>query len=612
VYDVFRKVDDLLEPGDRFRALLLLAMILVSGMLETAGVASILPFVAVLTNPSVVKTNSYLAGAYDWFGFATVHSFLFFLGLGVLVTIIASTAFRALTTWAMLRFTFMRSYTLSLRLFERYLHRPYDWFLGQHSARLGKTILSEVGYVINGALVPAMQLVAQGVTALFILTLLLVVDLWLALIASAVLGGAYWLIFWMSRHYLQRLGKDRVQANRERFRLSGEAFGAIKEIKLLGLEAVFLQRFAKQSRLFLRRELSSDMLSQLPYYALYAIAFTGIMLVLQYQLLFGGSIERVLPLIALYVLAGTRLLPALQRIYKNGTKLQFVKPALDNLHRDLIEGAVVLQESNKTPPSVPNRFCLSDRLELRHVRYSYPGASVPALDDVTLTVPARTSVGLVGRTGTGKTTLVDVILGLLDPDDGQLLVNGTLITKANKRDWQQSVGYVPQHIFLVDDSVAANIAFGVPPSEIDRTAVETAARIANLHDFVVRGLERGYDTRIGERGVRLSGGERQRVGIARALYRNPILLIMDEATSALDNITERAVMDAVANMSGQLTMILIAHRLTTVRQCDTILLLEHGRIIARGSYDSLLASSEHFREMVERGDHGRYSSLCGA
>jgi ABC-type multidrug transport system fused ATPase/permease subunit len=207
-------------------------------------------------------------------------------------------------------------------------------------------------------------------------------------------------------------------------------------------------------------------------------------------------------------------------------------------------------------------------------------------------------VGIVGRTGAGKTTVVDVILGLLSPQKGQLLVDDRLITTNNKRAWQRRLGYVPQYIFLIDDTVAANIAFGVAPSQVDLEAVERAARIANLHSFVTEELEQGYATLIGERGVRLSGGQRQRIGIARALYHDPDIIIMDEATSALDNITERAVIEAVNNLANRKTIVIIAHRLTTVRRCDDILLLEHGRVVAKGPYDELKGNSEQFREMV--------------
>ncbi len=244
----------------------------------------------------------------------------------------------------------------------------------------------------------------------------------------------------------------------------------------------------------------------------------------------------------------------------------------------------------------PSR-CSRD-LELRHIDYSYATAERTALKDVNLKIPARSTIGIVGGTGAGKTTLIDLILGLLSPQEGEILVDGAPITSANLRAWQRSLGYVPQSIYLTDESVAQNIAFGVPREKIDRAAVERAARIAALHDFVLEELPKGYDTIVGERGVRLSGGQRQRIGIARALYTDPSLLIMDEATSALDNITERAVMEAVDNIRHDRTIILIAHRLSTVRGCDTIFLLERGGVAASGTYDELVKGSETFRKMA--------------
>jgi ABC-type multidrug transport system fused ATPase/permease subunit len=294
-------------------------------------------------------------------------------------------------------------------------------------------------------------------------------------------------------------------------------------------------------------------------------------------------------------------MPAFQGVYQCWSKLRFAKPALENLFRDLPKGTTLAPASDDTSSERTKDLSLCEQLELRHISYRYPGASIAALHDVSLTIPARALVGFVGHTGGGKTTLADVILGLLDLDNGQLLVDGTLITKANKRNWQRCVGYVPQHIFLADDSIAANIAFGIDPTEIDMLAVQRAARVSNLHDFVTEELEYSYDTMIGERGIRLSGGQRQRLGIARALYRDPPILIMDEATNALDTITERAVMDAVANIAHKKTIILIAHRIATVRYCDLIFLLERGRILSSGSYDALVGNSTYFREMVANG-----------
>jgi ABC-type multidrug transport system fused ATPase/permease subunit len=308
-----------------------------------------------------------------------------------------------------------------------------------------------------------------------------------------------------------------------------------------------------------------------------------------------AGLQGALPVIALYAFAGYRLMPALQQLYVHITQLRFAGPALDNLHQDLLGLA---------PPATQDPDLATAPLELRraitlaNITYAYPNAQRPAVQDLSLAIPAFSTIGLVGTTGSGKTTTVDIILGLLQPRSGQVAIDGTPITPENRRAWQRSLGYVPQQIYLADDTVAANIAYGMPPDRIDQQALEHAARVANLHDFVTQEMPKGYATLVGERGVRLSGGQRQRIGIARALYHQPQVLILDEATSALDNLTEQAVMDAVHALGHKITIILIAHRLTTVRECDRIYLLDKGRLTGQGTYEELLAASDHFRVMA--------------
>ncbi len=596
--DTIRKILDLLDGRGRRRALLVLAMIVVMAVLETVGVASVVPFVAVLGNPGLVESNRYLKLAYDGLGFTNTHDFFLFLGAAVFLVTVGSTAFKALTAWAILRFTGRRNHALACRLFQGYINQPYAWFLRRHSSDLGKTVLSEVNEVIGGVLLPSMQLIAHALVAILMISMLVIADPVLAAVVSVVLGGVYGLIHWASRRYVTRIGKERVEANRERYRLSSEAFGGIKDVKVLGLEETFLRRFEKPSLRYVERQANAKMIQQLPQYALQAIAFGGILLIVQYQLLVHDGLGQALPLIALYALAGYRLMPALQQVYQKISTLRYAKPALDSLHSDLIENEPPSRASNSVPTEDAAPMKLRERLELHRVSYGYPGAAALALDHVTMSIPARSTVGLVGETGSGKTTAVDVILGLLEPSEGRLSVDGTPITAANQRIWRRCVGYVPQQIFLSDDTVAANIAFGVAPASVDMTAVERAARIANLHGFVTADLEHGYKTLVGERGVRLSGGQRQRIGIARALYHDPEVLVMDEATSALDNITERAVMEAVVSLERQKTIILVAHRLTTVRRCDKIFLLERGRVAASGAYDELAECSEKFQSML--------------
>jgi ABC-type multidrug transport system fused ATPase/permease subunit len=591
-----KKLLGLLTPPERKRAGLLMGMILLMAFLDMLGVASILPFMAVLANPELVQTNAVLNitfTASSYIGIHTTEQFLFALGVLVFVLLVTSLAFKALTTYAQTRFALMREYSIGKRLVEGYLHQPYSWFLNRHSADLGKTILSEVSTVINNGMVPLMTLMAQSTVALALLILLLIVDPLLALSVGVVLGLAYAGIFAVMSGWLKRLGQVRIKANRERFTAVSEAFGAAKEVKVGGLEEAYIQRFAAPAKSYAQCEASARVISQLPRYALEAIAFGGMLLVMLYLIAKSSSFASALPIIALYAFAGYRLMPALQQIYGAFTQLRFAGPALAALNQDIISLQATEAHDGHIKP-----LPLNQAITLNQVSYRYPNAPQPALKGIDLTIPAHSTVGFVGATGSGKTTTVDVILGLLEPQEGALKIDGRPITAANRCQWQRAIGYVPQHIYLADDSVAANIAFGVNTKDIDLQAVEHAAKIANLHDFVINDLPQGYATTVGERGVRLSGGQRQRIGIARALYHNPQVLILDEATSALDNLTEQAVMEAVNNLGHDITIILIAHRLSTVRQCDQIYLLERGEVKANGTYVQLTASSQQFAAMA--------------
>jgi ABC-type multidrug transport system fused ATPase/permease subunit len=591
-----KKLLALLTPPERNRAGLLMGMILVMAFLDMLGVASILPFMAVLANPELVQTNIVLNAGFTasrHIGIHTSEQFLFALGMLVFFLLVTSLAFKALTSYAQTRFALMREYSIGKRLVEGYLHQPYSWFLNRHSVDLGKTILSEVSIVINNGMLPLMTLMAQSTVALALLILLLIVDPLLALSVGVVLGLAYAGIFAVMSGWLKRLGQARTKANQQRFTAVIEAFGAAKEVKVGGLEQVYIQRFVKPAEIYAKSQATAEIIAQLPRYVLEAIAFGGMLLVILYLMAQSGSFASALPIIALYAFAGYRLMPALQQVYRAITKLRFAGPALDALHQDLISLQSVDAQNDHIKP-----LPLTQAITLSQVSYCYPNALHPALKGIDLTIPAHSKVGFVGATGSGKTTTVDVILGLLEPQEGALNIDGEPITAANRRQWQRAIGYVPQHIYLADDSVAANIAFGVKAKDIDLQAVERAAKIANVHEFVVTDLPQGYATTVGERGVRFSGGQRQRIGIARALYHNPQVLILDEATSALDNLTEQAVMEAVNNLGHDITIILIAHRLSTVRQCDQIYLLERGEVKASGTYEQLTASNQQFKAMA--------------
>ena len=590
-----KKLLYLLSSYERRRAMLLLGMILFMALLNMLGVASIMPFIAVLTNPELIETNEILNTAYKTlsiFGVETKQQFLFVLGIFVFILLIISIAFKALTNYAQVRFARMREYSIGKRLLEGYLHQPYSWFLNRHSAELSKTILSDLSIVISKGFAPMMILISQSAVTLALLTLLIFVDHKLTLIVIISLSVAYGLIYKLNKNLMTRIGKEIFKANQGRFGTLTEVFGASKEVKVGGLEETYIKRFSDPSKTLAQTIALEALVNQLPRFTLEAVAFGGMLLVLLYLMAQGGDISNVIPIIALYAFAGYRLMPALQHIYISLTQLRIVGPALDSIHNDLKSLQLKIIDKGENP------LQLNEDISLNHIHYHYPNTSRTAVKDINLSIPARNTVGLVGATGSGKTTIADIILSLLEAQQGTLEVDGIVVNKHNQRAWQRSIGYVPQQIFLADDTVANNIAFGIDTKNIDHEAVEHAAKIANLHEFVINELPEHYKTTVGERGIRLSGGQRQRIGIARALYKKPQVLILDEATSALDNLTEQAVMEAVHNLKNNITIILIAHRLSTVKKCDKIFLFEKGELKNEGTFDELININENFKKSV--------------
>jgi ABC-type multidrug transport system fused ATPase/permease subunit len=592
----YRKLFDLLDARERRLAVGMAGLALLMSLLDVLGIAAVLPFLAVVANPELIGQNAWLSAAHAFLGAPSVNSFLVMLGLTAFLFVLFTALFRAGTFYLLTQFVTMRVPSLSMRLMQAYLSRPYVWFLQRHTSDLGKSILSEVGQVVKGPLQAAVNFVAHALILTFLVGFLLVLEPAAAIGAAVLFGGAYGLIYLLVRRPLMRMGAERLQTNKIRFQIMQESMGGIKNVKLMNLEQSYLDRFREPATRQARNQAAQSIIAELPRHLLEVIAFGGMILFVLWLLITqGGAISEVVPILGVYAFAGARTFPTIQKLFGSISQLRFGEAALDALHADLIGH----EERDLDRGTDLGPIRLRDRLDLDAARFRFPEADRSALSGLSLSIPAHTSVGIVGETGAGKTTAVDVILGLLTLDSGALRVDGTVIDESNVRAWQKCVGYVPQDIFLTDDTVASNIAFGIPADRIDHDAVERAARAAALHDFVVTQLPFGYETRVGERGMRLSGGQRQRIGIARALYGEPDLLVFDEATSALDTVTERAVMDAVRKLGGTKTIIMIAHRLSTVRHCDQIVMLENGRATASDSYDALVARHAGFRALHE-------------
>ncbi len=596
MFDTLKKLNTLLSPNERRRAKLVFLLMLIMAFMETIGVASVMPFVSVLANPEILETNRYLASVYELLGFTTSDSFLFFLGVVVFLLFVSSLAFKALTTYAIIRFSSMRLHTIACRLLGAYIRQPtYEYFLGRNTADMGKSILSEVGQVINGVMIPVMRVIAGITVTVALLGFLLYMEPIISLAAALVLGGSYALVYIFTHRMLKQIGEDRLLANQQRYILASEALSGIKELKLLDRAHAYLSRFEDPSERFARHQATTNLISSLPQFAIRAVAFGGIILMILYLLASYGGMKGALPLIALYAFAGYRLMPAFQEIFGNVTRIRFSLPVLETLYSD-----IVLKEANAYKGKEKSFYSLQlhNSIQLEGVSYRYPAATADALKDITLEISVGSCVGFVGSTGSGKSTIVDLIMGLLSPSSGEVLIDGMVLNADNTRSWQDKIGYVPQSIYLADDTVAANIAFGIPQEKISKQALERAARAAHIHEFITTEMPEGYETVVGERGIRLSGGQRQRLAIARALYYDPDVVVFDEATSALDNATESAVMDAIEDLHGIKTVILIAHRLTTVRICDHIFFLDKGSLIASDTYNGLMKNNAKFQQMA--------------
>lgn len=599
-----RKLISLFTPHERRRLIPLTLAILVMSALEVAGISSLGPFMAVVADPGVIQTNPLLSAAYEFGGFQSSRAFLIALGIAVFVVVLIATAFKILTLYALYRFVGNRRYTLGLRLFRQYLYQPYSYFLDHNTSELSKNLLTEIDQVINQVLRPLMESFAKGVLALSILIFLIVTNPWVALGAAGVMGTMYGTIYGFIRPRLMRYGVELRESNRLRFKSAGEAFGAIKDVKILGKEASFAHLYGTGARRFARTQAAQQILSTLPGHAMQSMSIGFAIALVVIMLATTDSLVSILPLLAIYAFAVQRMMPNLQAVFQGVAKIRYMGHTVDALHRDMtgMPAAPALAD-HKAMRATPDVRPFKETIHVDNLSFRYPTSREMVLKDLDLTISKNTTVGFVGTTGCGKTTLVDVIMGLLEPTDGAVAVDGSTVSpptpEAPIGPWQRNFGYVPQQIYLGDDSVAANIALGIPNDMRSQEAVEHSARVANLHDFVVTELPNGYETVVGERGIRLSGGQRQRVGIARALYHDPDILVMDEATSALDSVTEDAVMDAIHNLMHTKTIIIIAHRITTVRECDMICLMERGKIVAQGSYNELIKGNERFQAMAK-------------
>lgn len=570
-------------------ALLILAILLMS-ITQITSIALLMPFIALIFDPAAASKSDVFQLLAQYFP-GTQDQIIFAVGLSLLGSIVFANMFIAFCTWLLTNESWKAQTKLSATLLRHYLYLPYENFTRLNTADIQKNILFETSQVATGSLIPALNLISYSILSALIVLFLTFVSPILTAALATTLGASYAIAYWCIKNQLSASGEERIKANTRRYKLVNEAFGSKKEVTIFGLEDKSVDRFLTEALKFSNANITHGVASQLPKYVVEATALCALVISLLMLYASGENIVGALPVASAFALGALRLMPALQRIFQALSTLNFNRKALDSIY-SLYTGAAMSHPVEKS-----EIISLKKEITIEGAFYKYPSAHEHTLKDINLSIAKGQLVAFVGTTGGGKTTLADLIMGLISPSKGHVLIDGERLCSSNVKSWRQNIGFVPQDIFLIDASIASNIAFGEANEASNLAEIERAAKMANAHDFIMA-LPEGYDTQAGDRGIRLSGGQKQRIGIARALYRNPNLIVMDEATSALDQSTEQVVHEAILKASEGKTVILIAHRLSTIKQCDNIYLMDNGRIVAAGTFDALTANNVDFQKLA--------------
>lgn len=597
MFHLAKELFALLTPSQRRRYYLLQAMVILMAFMELLGIASIGPFMALVADTQLIETNSILNSIYVASGVATHTEFLFIAGSFVLLMLGIASVLSVVTTWRLSLFAFSVGTEIGDRLYRYYLNKDWLFHASGSSAQLTKQIATEALRVTSFIILPLIQMNARIVLAIFISVGIFIYNPLIASVGVILFVSGYVVIYKVIRKRIMLYGQHVSTTSTDRFRLMNEGFGGIKDVLLYDRSHEFVDQFQKSGKLLAHAQGVNMALGQAPRYLMELLAFGAmISLVLVLLTTRDGNLSQVLPVLAVYALAGFKLLPALQQIYGSVTTIRGNAAAFDAIKADLLASSKMQSSRSSCASNID--LANAKNIRLSDVSFNYPNKQTAALSNLTIDIPINATVGFVGESGSGKSTTIDLLLGLIKPDKGQLLIDQTIVDNDNISAWQQHIGFVPQSIFLSEGSIAENIAFGLSTEDTSLEKVKKAVELANLNELI-NSLPLGLDTKVGERGVQLSGGQRQRIGIARALYNDADILIFDEATSALDGITEKVIMDAIQELSGKKTIIMIAHRLKTVQKCDIIYLMEKGEIVGQGNYQDLINNNVRFRKMAE-------------
>ena len=569
--------------------MLIVAMIVGVGF-ETLSIGLVVPVVTAIADIEKLLVFPIIKQLYVDLGQPEQRQITIYASIGLMLVYGIRTCYLAFLAWFQLRFAFNVQGNLSKRLFEVYLQQPYQFHLHRNSADLIRNAVSDINLFTFNCLITGMSFLTEIFVLVSIGSLLVYMEPFGALIVAGGLGGLAMIFHVLTKNSLVRWGELRQEHEGRRIQHLQQGLGGAKVVKLLGREQMFIDLYDLHTRKSIKAARYQQTLGQMPRLFIEFFAVAGLVLMIVILLIQGRELASIIPTLGLFAAAAFRLMPSVNRVLTSIQSMRFGLAVIDTLIQE-----VNLPTDHQELET--HSISFTEKIEFNCVSFSYKGAEVPALQEVSFELKRGNCIGIIGSSGAGKSTLVDLLLGLIEPSSGEILVDGKPI-KGALRDWGARIGYVPQHIYLTDDSLRNNIAFGISPEDIDDAVIHRALEDAQLAEFV-DSLPEGIETQVGERGVRLSGGQRQRIGIARALYNDPPLLVLDEASSALDLVTEAEVMSAVTRLQGEKTIVIVAHRLSTVASCDEILRLDNGKLIERGLPNQVLSLKSSETQGIE-------------
>jgi len=587
---------ELLSSNHRRKLFGLLFLFFIVALLQVAGIASIAPFIAIVSNPDAIFINSTLSYVYNYYNFTDTTSFLIAYALCVVALLLIGNSLACYSVWKLNMFSMNLGAYIQRTMYNNYLDNDYVFFAQNNSSNLINNVTQEIPRFVYLVVLPMLNLISQAFIAVIIVTGLVFLDYKVAFLATALVLGIYLFIFKLISRKVVAFGYLLTRLNKLKLQALDESLAGIKEVKLLGNEERYKKAVDLNTKEGLAASAYISLAGDLPKFIVETVVFSAILILSIYILLNKGADGSALAFLSLYAMAGYKLLPAAQTIFKSMSQIKANGMVIYELKEKLTASrAGVHNQENKDVDMQSHGDIRFD-----NISFSYPESTNLAVDNCTFRISQNQMTAFVGASGAGKSTAVDVLLGLLKPKSGALLIGDELVTSQNVRSWQKNIGYVPQNIFILDASINKNIAFGIPDSEIDHEKVKRAAEMANIAGFIEQ-QPGGYEFKAGERGAKLSGGQRQRIGIARALYKEPRILVFDEATSALDNVTEKQILSEIYKFTSNKTVIMIAHRFSSIEKADKIIAFKDGQVDSVGTFSELSNTSEYFQLLLQAG-----------